>query len=279
MPENFNIDPRELFAPLDQLLIGLLKSLSPDEWEAQTVASKWKVKDVAAHLLDGNIRALSLQRDQYFGSPGPTAFDFQSMVSWLNQFNHDFVHAAKRMSPNVMIMLHEVTGPPTSEYFASLAPNEKSIFPVDWAGEKESINQFHVAREYTEKFLHQQQIRDAVNKQAILTKEFFHPFISTLITALPHTYRQTDAPEGTTLVLSITGDAGGSWEMKKQEEGWKLSDSPSKTTADASVTMDPDTAWKLFSKSWRAKDVEGKVRIEGDQKLGAVVLEMVAVMA
>lgn len=52
---------------LDQMLFDLLRSLTPEEWQAQTVAKRWKVKDVVAHLLDGNIRILSQLRDEYQG--------------------------------------------------------------------------------------------------------------------------------------------------------------------------------------------------------------------
>ena len=44
-------------------LLELLRSLSRSEWELQTVAPAWKVKDVAAHLLDTQLRKLSLVRD------------------------------------------------------------------------------------------------------------------------------------------------------------------------------------------------------------------------
>ena len=45
-----------LFPALDARLIDLLRSLSPDDWERQTIAPKWTVKDVAAHLLDTQLR-------------------------------------------------------------------------------------------------------------------------------------------------------------------------------------------------------------------------------
>ena len=57
------IEVAHLFEPLDKKLIELLESLTPEEWHKQTVAKLWKVKDVASHLLDGNIRTLSIQRD------------------------------------------------------------------------------------------------------------------------------------------------------------------------------------------------------------------------
>src|SRR6185436_5803192 len=54
-----------LFGKLEDKLLELLRSLSPEDWEKQTVAPKWKVKDVAAHLLDTQLRKLSICRDGY----------------------------------------------------------------------------------------------------------------------------------------------------------------------------------------------------------------------
>ena len=268
----------QLFQIIDLRLLELLRSLTAEEWEMQTIAKKWKVKDVAAHLLDGNIRALSLQRDKYFGQPGPADFEFKTVVDWINQFNNNWVNAAKRISPAVMILLHEATGKLTSEYFASLDPDERSIFPVDWAGEKESRNRLHVAREYTEKWLHQQQIRDAVQKPGIITKELFYPFMNTFMVALPFTYKNIKAEDGTRVKISIPDEAGGSWTIIHKDGAWQLLNDHA-AEADAELIIDADTAWKLFSRSLQASDVKSKVIINGNQELGETALNMTSVMA
>lgn len=54
-----------LFPKLDAKLLELLRSLAPDDWEKQTESPKWKVKDVAAHLLDTPLRGISIRRDRY----------------------------------------------------------------------------------------------------------------------------------------------------------------------------------------------------------------------
>jgi hypothetical protein len=51
---------------VDRQLIDLLQSLSSEEWNPQTTAPRWKVRDVAAHLLDTALRKLSLVRDSWF---------------------------------------------------------------------------------------------------------------------------------------------------------------------------------------------------------------------
>ena len=54
-----------LFPELESKLIELLRSLVPGDWEKQTLAPKWKVKDVAAHLLDTQVRKLAAARHGY----------------------------------------------------------------------------------------------------------------------------------------------------------------------------------------------------------------------
>ena len=41
-----------LIGRVDERLIHLLNSLDPDEWNLPTVVPLWKVRDIAAHLLD-----------------------------------------------------------------------------------------------------------------------------------------------------------------------------------------------------------------------------------
>jgi hypothetical protein len=49
-----------LLRKVDGQLIDLLQSLTADEWYMQTIAPRWKVRDVAAHLLDTVLRKLSM---------------------------------------------------------------------------------------------------------------------------------------------------------------------------------------------------------------------------
>jgi len=274
---NIPIDVVHLLPVIDKKLIGLLKSLSPDEWRKQTIAKLWKVKDVAAHLLDGNIRILSMLRDNYYGEQSNVK-SYQDLVDFLNSLNADWVKAMKRVSPSMLILLHESTGKLYCDYYASLDPLGKSAFAVDWAGEAESKNWMHIAREYTEKWLHQQQIRDAVNRPGLMTREFYYPFIDIFMLALPHTYREVKAENGTTIKLTITTEIGGSWILRRIDGKWKI-DKLYVENPSAEISIDPNLAWKLFSKSLRPQEVKDKITIAGNQQLGEVALTMVSVIA
>ena len=53
----------DLFPKLEQKLIELLNGLTPADWRKPTMCPQWTVKDIVAHLLDGNLRRLSRVRD------------------------------------------------------------------------------------------------------------------------------------------------------------------------------------------------------------------------
>jgi hypothetical protein len=267
-----------LFSILDNLLIELLKSLTEEEWNARTVAKKWAVKDITSHLLDGNLRGLSISRDGYFGEKPENINSYNDLVNFLNQLNMEWTNTTKRLSPAVLIELLESTGKQYSAHLQTLDPFEDSIFSVAWAGEETSLNWFHIAREYTEKFLHQQQIRNAVGKQALFTKALFHPFISTFMYALPHTYRNVPAQKGTIVTLIVKTEIGGEWSIIKQENNWEFIESFD-SKPNATIKINPDDAWLLFSKGITPDEAKEKVEIFGDEKLAEIALNIVAVMA
>lgn len=278
MSSETSIQVNHLFHSLDAALIDLLKSLTAEEWEAQTIAKRWKVKDVVAHLLDGNLRTLSIQRDGYFGEKPENIESYQDLVAWLNQLNADWVKASKRLSPKVLTLLHELTGKMVSDYYCSLDPQAKAIFSVAWAGEEESQNWFHIAREYTEKWLHQQQIRDAVNKPGILTPEYFIPFLETSLRGLPHTFKDIEAMDGTTLQISIALPQEEFWYLTREHGRWVVRRTTQQQPT-STLTINAHAAWKLFSKSWRPEDAKPFTKISGDLALAEKALHLVSFMA
>src|SRR5438270_2780063 len=94
-----------LFPKIEALLCELLRLLSPGDWEQQTVAPKWKVKDVAAHLLDTHLRKLSIVRDGYSGAPFDASEGF---IAFINRLNEEGVRTYSRLSPPVLISLMEL---------------------------------------------------------------------------------------------------------------------------------------------------------------------------
>lgn len=270
------MDTRMLFQPLQEKYMELLTGLKEKHWNKETLASKWTVKDIVSHLLDGDLRVLSMQRDQFFGVKQADGDDYRSIVKWLNEMNQEWVSATKRLSPRVLLELTQVIAPMVSDYFEKLDLFDEAVFPVSWVGETKSLNWMHIAREYTERWHHQQQIREAIGADdSLLQRRFFHPMISTFMLALPHHFRNYDAPPGTVVEVLIASDA---WYLVRERDHWAFQSSKKKEIA-TTVAIPKELSWKLFCKNIRPPQIRNQVQINGDQEMGLKVLEMVAVMA
>lgn len=269
----------ELFAPLHEELLNLLKSLSRDAWQQPTAAGAWTVQDIVAHLLDGDIRRLSLQRDQAPQIPPNTPLaSYNDLVAFLNQLNADWVKAARRISPQLLIELHALTGPQVAALFCALDPFATALFSVAWAGEKQSLNWFDSAREYTERWHHQQQIRDAVGAPGLTDRRWLFPVLDTFLRGLPHTYRDMTAEDGTKIIFGVTGAAGGEWTLARVGNVWRLYIGSDEDAA-CRVRLDQDTAWRLLTKGLPREQAVARIEISGDKRLGLPLLSMLAVMA
>jgi uncharacterized protein (TIGR03083 family) len=258
-------------------LIELLRSLTPEEWEAQTIAPAWKVKDVAAHLLDTELRRLSMGRDGYRREPPPAIDSHDDLVAFINRMNRDGVEMYGRLSPDVLIALIEVASAELARYVESLDPMSQATIGVSWAGELSSLNWFDIAREYTERWHHQQQIRLATNRPGIMTRELYYPVLDCFMRALPYTYRDRSGEAGTHLRFNVSGDCGGSWYLYRDGDRWVQVETPEGRQA-SEMTIPQDIAWRIFTKGIDRESAAAHVSVTGDRDLGAHVLGMVAII-
>jgi uncharacterized protein (TIGR03083 family) len=266
------------FVRLHTELMSLLGGLGPKDWSRPTACALWSVKDIAAHLLDTSLRRLSFGRDALTSVPDTPISSYGDLVRYLNRLNADWVTASRRLSPQVLIDLLDFTAGQVHAFFRSLDPHTPALFPVSWAGQDVSPNWFDIGREYTERWLHQQQIREAVGAPGLTGREWLHPTLDIFVRALPFTYRLVDATPGRSVRLEILGDAGGVWTLVRGATGWELFDGSS-NDPDAVVSLDQETAWKLFSKALDHDAAQRRVRIQGERLLGEPVLGSLAVMA
>ena len=285
MSQDLNALDPILCAPLlrkvDEALIDLLRSLTPIEWDLQTVASAWKVRDVAAHLLDTALRKLSLVRDGVRDGNFVEAVEIRSpadLVALVNRLNREGVAVYRRLSPPILIELMTTASNQVADFHESLDPFAPAAFAVSWAGEDRSLNWFDTARELTERWHHQQQIRLAVNRPGLMTPELYHPVLDCFLRGLPHAFRDVRAPSGTTIQVEISGDCGGRWTLAKGPLTWALVRKPQHEFA-SRVTIPQALAWRLFTKGIDPGSVQTQITIEGDPFLGEKVLHLTAIVA
>jgi len=126
------ITVRDRFAPLRQELIAVLEGLNEQDWMRPTAAPAWSVKDVAAHLLGGDIGILSRERDGFrFAPVDPSTY--RELVELVNQLNDEWTVAARRISPRLLCELLTLVGPKVEAYFSTLDLDALGG-PVSWAG-------------------------------------------------------------------------------------------------------------------------------------------------
>jgi uncharacterized protein (TIGR03083 family) len=265
----------DLFPEILEALVGLLSSLSTEDWDRPTACPSWSVMDVALHLLGDDVVVLSSGRDGHLSPLSPESWE--ELVASINDWNEEWVRATRRMSPRLLIDLLELAGAQVCTYFRSLDPWAIGG-PVSWAGPDAAPVWLDLAREYTERWHHQQHIRDAVDRHGLKEPRFFAPVLDTFVRGLPHAFRKTDAADGTLVALNILGAAGGQWFLLREGEKWILYVDVQRRP-NAEVIVDEDAAWRIFTRGLSQDEARERVTILGDQLLGAKVLDVVSIIA
>jgi uncharacterized protein (TIGR03083 family) len=145
----------------------LLRSLSPDEWNAATECPNWNVKEIALHVLGDDLSLLSRQRDEATNGLLLYAVDHPGLTfpALLDGFNEQWVKAAGFLSTELVVKLLEMSGVWTAVYYGTVDRTELGE-PVGFFGAAKQGGQSPlwqaIAREYVERWIHQSQIRRAL---------------------------------------------------------------------------------------------------------------------
>jgi uncharacterized protein (TIGR03083 family) len=229
-----------MFGPLRRDLIMLLRGLPEPAWSAPTVCGDWTVQDVAAHLLGVELANVAARRDGVrLGRPAG-----QPLADWLAGYNAEWVGACRRLSPRLLIEHLDLAAADFDDYVHRLNIDRLGE-PVSWAGARPAPVWLDVAREYTERWTHQQQIREAVGSPQLDPAQA-KAVIATFVHALPVALASAPAVDGATVAFTVTGDGGGAWQLTLRSGRWQLQvGAPPDPTA--AVTTTVDGAWRLFT--------------------------------
>jgi uncharacterized protein (TIGR03083 family) len=277
----------DLFEPLDGLLLDLLRSLSRADWSRPTIAGAWTVRDVVAHLLDTPLRRLSFVRDGWpafatatAGRPDSRVRSDADLIVFVNALNADGVRTYGRLSPALLIDLLALVTAQLRDHLRSIDPHAPAAFPVSWAGESSSAHWFDVAREYTERWHHQAQIRLAVDQLRPLMVSHLHaPVVATFMRAIPYALRMVAADEGARVSAVVAGEGGGTWTVDRRAGAWQLDDGAGASGPfAATVAIPADVAWRLFTKGLPEDAVARHCQVSGDLELAGAVLAARAIV-
>lgn len=272
------IDVLPLFAREEQALLDVLTGLDASQWAAPTVCTGWTVHDLAAHILGGKLGRLSRDRDDY-RTTAPR--DGEQFAKFLDRINDEWVVACRRLSPEVLFAMLVDSTSQLAEMWGR-ADLDALGEPVSWAGDEPAPVWLDVAREYTEFWVHQQQIREAVGAHEPLgarpldEPEFRGPVVDTFMRALPHTLRDVETRTVRQLTYTVTGPGGGKWTAQRTADGWAIDRvAPTSRSPLASVTTDADTFWRLCTRNPVDRD---RVTAKGDENVCATLLGMTSII-
>jgi uncharacterized protein (TIGR03083 family) len=289
------LDTRPQFPAERAEFVSLLRSLDASDWRRPTVCPGWRVHDVVAHVGHDYLRKLSRSRDRH---PAPGPGRDEGLPAFLSRLNQEFVDVAACWSPAVLTDLLEHLGPQLDQLWAALDLGELGE-PVSWAAPGEPAPHWlDVAREYSEYWVHQQQVRDAVGRPGANSDALTGPVIDAFLRAVPYALRHTVRAPGTCAEIRIAGPGGGIWTVGRLDVGPDGSDQPAwaigrgpvvgagpvaaagpaSRPAAAVIRLSSDCLWRVATRGITVTSARGQAELSGDQELAAAALTLVSII-
>lgn len=266
------LDVRPLLAPLREALIEVLTDRDATEWQTPTTPG-WTVADTVAHLLGDDLGRLARTRD---GHRGPRPASDESFEAYVDRLNDEWVVAARRLSPRLLLELLAHTGKQVRALWAGHELDEPSE-AVSWAGADPAPLWLDMARDYSEYWVHQAQVREALGEPLLDDPRFLEPLVSTFLRALPRALRDVVPDEGqSTLTIEVTDLTPGDWHLRGDPQGWRFVTAVGH--ADTTVTWSADTVWRLGSRAIDPPTARARAHVDGDVDVAAAVCQLLAVI-
>lgn len=236
------------------------------------MAGTWRVRDVAAHLLDTALRRLSFQRDgclpRAAADHAPSGRD---LVALIDRLNATWVRTAERLSPRVLTDLYARTSTELADFVETLDPDAEAVWPVSWAGQTHSPQWLDIGREFTEVWHHGSQIRDAVGAGPFSDVRWLRAVLQIAMHALPEAYRDVPGRPDLSIAIHVTGRASGTWTLDHRGGRWDVDQGDAAEPA-ATATMSDEVAWRLFFNALPMNEAQSLVSVTGDATLAYPLL-------
>lgn len=274
------IETLHLFEDLNQELIYFLADLTPAEWLTASPVSGRTVKDLASHIIDGSMRRISMQRDHHFDSEGTNPKNLDELIQHIQAINQQWIVATRRLSPRILIDMLKKYEQEVYQLYCMLKMEDDAIFSVAWAHQDVSPNWFDVARDYTEKWHHQMQMRMAVGKPLLMSERFVLPVYETFLSALPaHLNNSAFAINNHLLQLEITGEIRLVIQLIANEGKWQTLEilRPDPETI---IKIPASLGWMLFTNTDREKEKYiNRIEVSGLAELASAVIKLTTVLS
>ena len=260
IPEAFGIERARL--------LKLLATVSETDWQKPSPCPEWTVLGLCAHLVGNDLSLLSRYRDQYHGTPSPEGLAEADFIEWIDKLQMEWVWAARRLSPRLVVDLLAWTGPQLVDAIKQQDPVVRSA-RVSWAGPDVVPVWLDQVRELSERWIHRQQLLQALDRSPDLRPELAEPILEGLRWAYPFRLSQIRAELGDTVSIDISGSVTAKWHLVAAPAGWDFRSEPGSRVA-ASLSMTTDEAWRLLTNNL-AVDSQAQLHVSGEARIVEVI--------
>ena len=255
------------------VMLDLLESLAPEDWERKTECPAWSVKGIALHVLGDDLSLLSRQRDD--APPGvvweSVDGSWEGLMSPLDEFNERWVAAASFFSTPLLIDLLRMSGEATHAWYAAVDRARLGGEAVVWVSPEPAPYWLLAAREYVERWTHQLQIRRSVGRPGLSDDHFVVPAVAVIMRGYPQALASLASPSGTTVTVAIDAASPVAWTLRRDGDRWTLLDGEPEEPS-VRLALDVAAAAALFSRGLRRDEAARSVGISGDEQLGTALV-------
>lgn len=255
-------DAVALIAREREVLLDFLGGLQPDDWARPSPCPGWSVLGLATHLVGDDLSLLARHRDGYHGTVPPGGTTGDDFIVWLDELQMEWVHAARRLSPQLVVQLLAWAGPQLVETMRAADPTDVSA-QVSWAGDAAAPVWLDQLRELSEYWIHRQQLRWAVglptDRDAALAS-----ILEGFKWAYPYRLAGLGAP-GDSVTIDIEGDVTARWSLVASATGWDFAEQPTSRVV-ATMRLDADQAWRLLTNNL-PPDQHHTVEVSGSEPI------------
>jgi hypothetical protein len=235
------------------------------------------VHGIALHLVGGSLNVISWLRDGFRGTPAPEGVGEAGFIGWLDDLQAGWVEAARRISPRLVVELLDWSRAGYDDALGSHDPSSV-IAHVSWASDAPVPLWLDHARELTEKWIHRQQLLEALGRPSDLRADLGRPVLDALRWAYPYRLRDHVRPPGALVVIDA-GDEhdsrlGCHWRLVSDGVQWSF-DGDARGIEVARITTTAEQLWRLLSNNRVDRDA---IMATGDPQLLDALLRVRAII-
>ncbi len=149
----------------------------------------------------------------------PEGLDERGFVAWLDGLQIEWVHASRRLSPTLAVDLLRWLDRQVADTVAAQDPRAVAA-GVSWASAAPVPVWLDHARELSERWIHRQQLLQALERPADLRPDLAEPVLDGLRWAYPYRLGSLRRPAGSRVVVTVTGpDVVVEWALTLRRRG------------------------------------------------------------